>query len=93
MRTDVGYAARDAIRRLYQLKPQFAYLRVLQLKVARSIDVGYAARVSLDKARNGYKGFKAQKTFRMPDGKCLADAPPKAFKHYLPFVLVAFLPF
>ena len=50
-------------------------------------------RVSLDKARNGYKGFKAQKAFRLPGGKCLADAPPKAFKYYLPFVLVDFCPF
>ena len=40
---DIGHAARDAIRRLYQLKPQFAYLRVLQLKVARSMDIGHAA--------------------------------------------------
>ena len=56
----------------------------------RSIDVGYAARVSLDKAQKGYKDFKAQKAFRLPDDRCLADAPPKAFKHYLPFVLVTF---
>ena len=63
---------------IYGINPQIDLSRVLQLKVARSIDVGYAARVSLDKAQKGYKGLKAQKAFCLPDGKCLADVPPKA---------------
>jgi hypothetical protein len=52
-----------------------------------------ASVVDNKKAQKGYKGFKVQKVFRLPGGKCLADASPKALKHYLPFVLFAILGF